>query len=45
MGTYNPGYKSTYNLLRGLRGHLSTVIAKIMSTLKLLVPGATQHVV
>ena len=26
MGTYNPHYKSTYNLLRGLRGLISAVL-------------------
>ena len=25
MGTYSPNYKSTYNLLRGLRGLISAV--------------------
>ena len=26
MGTYNPKYKSTHNLLRGLRGLISAVV-------------------
>ena len=31
MGTYNPNYKSTYNLLRGLRGLVSAVITGVVS--------------
>ena len=38
MGTYNPTYnKSTQNLLRGLRGLISTVIIGVVSTLNLQV--------
>ena len=37
MGTYNHSYKSTYNLLRGLRGLISTVITRVISTLNLQV--------
>ena len=35
MGTYNHNYKSTYNLLRGLRGLISTVTIGVLSTLNL----------
>ena len=31
MGTSNPNYKSTYNLLRGLRRFISTVIVRVIS--------------
>ena len=31
MGTYNPTYKSTVNLLRGLKGFISTVIVGAIS--------------
>ena len=31
MGTYNHSYKSTYNLLRGLRGLIRTVIVRVIS--------------
>ena len=37
MGTYNTSCKSTYNLLRGLRGLISTVILGVTSTLNLQV--------
>ena len=37
MGTYNHSYKSTYNLLRGLRGLISTVISRVISTMNLQV--------
>ena len=37
MGTYNPDYKSTSSLLRGLRGLISTVIIGVRSTLNLQV--------
>ena len=37
MGTYNHSYESTYNLLRGLRGLISTVIVRVISTLKVFV--------
>ena len=37
MGTYNHSYKSTYNLLRGLAGLISTVIISVISTLNLQV--------
>ena len=42
MGTYNHSYKSTSNLLRGLRGLISTVISRVISTrnLQVLVTGA-----
>ena len=30
MGTYNHTYKSTYNLLRGLRGLISTVVIRVI---------------
>ena len=33
MGTYNHSYKSTYKLLRGLRGLISTVKNRVISTL------------
>ena len=35
MGTYNARYKSTYHLLRGLRGLISTVMIGVTSTLNL----------
>ena len=41
MGTYNPSYKSTYNLLRGLRGLISTVINGVRGTLNLQVFGGS----
>ena len=38
MGTSKPNYKSTYNLLRGLRGLIrSTVLLGVPSTLNLQV--------
>ena len=37
MGTYNHSYKSTYNLLRGLRGLISTAISRVVSTMNLQV--------
>ena len=37
MGTYNHSYKSTYNLLRGLKGLISRVIIKVISTMNLQV--------
>ena len=37
MGTDNPNYKSTYNLLRGLRELISIVITGVISTLNLQV--------
>ena len=37
MGTYNHSYKSTYNLLRELRGLISTVSIRVISTLNLQV--------
>ena len=37
MGTYSTCCKSTYNLLRGLRGPISTVIIGVISTLSLQV--------
>ena len=37
MGTYNPHDKSTYNLLRGLRGLMGTGIIGVISTLNLQV--------
>ena len=41
MGTHNPNWASTYNLLRGLRGLrglISAVILGVISTLNLQVP-------
>ena len=35
MGISNPNYKSTYNLLRGLRGLISAAITGFISTLNL----------
>ena len=37
MGIYNQSYKSTYNLLRGFRGLISTVISGVISTMNLQV--------
>ena len=37
MGTFNHNYKSNYNLLRGLRGRISTAIIGVISTLNLQV--------
>ena len=37
MGTYSHSDKSTYNLVRGLRGLLSTAIIRVISTLNLQV--------
>ena len=34
MGTYNHNYKSTCNLLRGLRGLISAVIVGVISALQ-----------
>ena len=35
MGTYSHSYKSTCNLLRGLRGLISAVRIRVISTLNL----------
>ena len=40
MGTYNHRYKSTYNLLRGLRGRISAVISRVISSMNLQVGHA-----
>ena len=37
MGTCSHNSKSTYNLLGGLRGHISTVIIGVINTLNLQV--------
>ena len=37
MGTYNHSYKSTYNLLTGLRGLVSRVGIRVISTMNLQV--------
>ena len=37
MGTYSNNYKSTYKLLRGLRGLTSTAIIGVIGTLNLQV--------
>ena len=42
MGTYNHRYKPTYNLLRGLRGHISTMPIRAISALNLQV-GCTNE--
>ena len=38
MGSCNHSYKSTDNLLRGLRGLISTVISRVISTMNLQAP-------
>ena len=43
MGTYNPNCKSTYNLLRGLWGLISTVIIGGISVLNLQVQHLEVH--
>ena len=47
MGTYNHSDKSTNNLLRGLRGLMSTVISRVISTMNLQVqalnPKSQRH--
>ena len=37
MGTCNRRYKSTYNLLRGLRGLISAVVIRVIGSLNLQV--------